>query len=711
VANNPIDELKNQLKQKGNVVAVVGAGLTLNSLQFGTKEFAKATWQALILDALDQCVLNRPELSNHVQGRSWSDTARNNIESDDLEFMLGAAQSIRKKLGDGPFASWLTSSVGGLKSALRNPAETILALCSLDIPIVTTNYDDLIETVSGRKAASWHDVAWIERILRGDSPDVLHIHGYFERPDTVVLTLDDYSRVKDDPHTRATLQAMVATRTCLFIGCGGTLNDPNFGQMFSWFRQAFSKSPYPHYRLELDSRVEEIQASHPEQDRVQVIGYGAEHDDLAAFLKSLLSPKEHTEAAQPVLPHAELRSVSEKLDLLLEDGLLQKKIRQNPLKETRRLLDQNLFRHGDVQKVEFDAAGQSRVQFSEGAGFTFVLSGDLAQQFEAVIAGVGEIKFKVGDENVHAFEPSSEGIRAAAPDLFQPSTFVHIRPLPLEDTVRVRFKAGEFQSVLDAKLRLDGVDKSFELILGEDRPAKMTFFKQDGPGKMNFSLASPEDSRFGQQDIPLLRVFDAIFSAGSTEVSLIFKEDKEARITRIDVSNGTKDTGTVRSNLAFVLLWLEASLLLQAHGVIQQPLPPLNLDMDDAKDLLDTFALVKKRLKDAVTEYSFSTSIGVTPNLWDEWQVNQIQRVDGILPLHLRFEQGVLMGGKNQFGLQWTFTGPRTTFWHDDAELPVESLSAALAIQGVDHISIQIESETVALEILPPSEIETEIHS
>jgi tetratricopeptide (TPR) repeat protein len=293
VAIKPIDELKKALETPGQVIAVVAAGFALNSLKSDTPEHARGSWQALILDALKQCELSNkiPILAVDKLGtpktRPWTELMQDNVNSGDLTMMLSAAQSIREKLGEGDFASWLASSVGGLKNALRDPPEAILALHALGVPIITTNYDDLIEYVTKRQPITWQDSSAVDRTLRGDTNHVLHIHGYFERPESVILTLDDYSRVKSDAHTQAVMRAMVSNKTYLFIGCGGTLDDPNFELMLSWFREAFANLPYKHFRLELKHNVASVQASHPDAERIQVLEYGTDYDDLAGFLRSL----------------------------------------------------------------------------------------------------------------------------------------------------------------------------------------------------------------------------------------------------------------------------------------------------------------------------------------------------------------------------------------------------------------------------------------
>ena len=66
-------------------------------------------------------------------------------------------------------------------------SEVIQRLVALDLPLVTTNYDDLIENVAGLRSVTWKDPRNVTRSVRGDDRRVLHLHGHWNEPDSVVL--------------------------------------------------------------------------------------------------------------------------------------------------------------------------------------------------------------------------------------------------------------------------------------------------------------------------------------------------------------------------------------------------------------------------------------------------------------------------------------------------------------------------------------------
>lgn len=61
-----------------------------------------------------------------------------------------------------------------------------------------------------------------------------------------------------DEHAQTVQRALRMTKSLLFVGFGGGLDDPNFGALLRWTCAVFRESEYRHYRLVLDS--EEIEA-------------------------------------------------------------------------------------------------------------------------------------------------------------------------------------------------------------------------------------------------------------------------------------------------------------------------------------------------------------------------------------------------------------------------------------------------------------------
>ncbi len=272
------DDLQRQI-DAGQVVAIVGAGVSVGA----TNGKPEASWLGLLHHGVDFC----RELPTTGVTEAYAKILHDQVDTGDLDMMLAAAEVVSRKLGapgGGEWRRWLRESVGGLRAEQRGVIE---ALRDLGVTVATTNYDGLIEEVTGLPAVTWRDGAVVERVLRGEEEGVLHLHGYWREPESVVLGIRDYAKVLGDAHAQTMQRAMRSLKTLLFLGCGEGLGDPNFGALLRWSEGVFAGSEYRHFRLAPDGEVEELQARHPAEQRIMVLGYGPGHGDLAGFLRGL----------------------------------------------------------------------------------------------------------------------------------------------------------------------------------------------------------------------------------------------------------------------------------------------------------------------------------------------------------------------------------------------------------------------------------------
>ena len=291
------DDLQQQI-QAGQVVAIVGAGVSVGA----TNNHAVASWQGLLHHGVDYCRM----LPTTGVTDATAQLLHSQIDAGDLDMMLAAAEVISAKLGapqGGEWRRWLRETVGELRAQRRDVLE---ALRDLGVILATTNYDGLIEEVTGLPAVTWRDGARVERVLRGDETGVLHLHGYWQQPESVILGIRDYEKVLGDAHAQTMQHAMRSFKTLLFVGCGEGLHDPNFGALLQWSAKVFAGSEYRHFRLARDGDVASLQAQHPAEQRIFVLGYGPDHSGLAVFLRRVRpapgSKATQTEALAPARP-------------------------------------------------------------------------------------------------------------------------------------------------------------------------------------------------------------------------------------------------------------------------------------------------------------------------------------------------------------------------------------------------------------------------
>lgn len=256
MAYNPVDDLRRDIAN-GDVLVVVGTGVSLAATG-GKPNESVASWQGLLLNGVDRCE-GLDSLS-----RSKAAKLRAAIHSGNLDRLLDAAGEVRKALrgsDDSEVRIWLRDTVGQLKSKDR---ELLEAIRDLGLPIATTNYDDLLEEVTGWRPVTWMDGDRAIRASQGKEKFVLHLHGHWSKLESVILDRESYDRIRSHDLAQTILRGARAFKTLLFVGCGDGLSDPNFGALLEWAREVFRGMEGRHYRLCLKSEAATLKKLHRE---------------------------------------------------------------------------------------------------------------------------------------------------------------------------------------------------------------------------------------------------------------------------------------------------------------------------------------------------------------------------------------------------------------------------------------------------------------
>jgi hypothetical protein len=205
--------------------------------------------------------------------------------------LIRAAQKLKALLRapGGQYAAWLDQVFGVGSDIHPNHLSDRLAdlLCPL---VATTNYDNLLEKLLlGRfETVTWRQPALMIKAIHNE-PTVLHLHGVYHDPDSVVFGADNYDELIGDEAYHSILKALWLDRTFLFIGCSFTgLEDPDFSRMLDWFKRTFPRAAHHHFALMLEGTyTTEQQAQWLHELRVQVIPYGPTHAALADAIEAL----------------------------------------------------------------------------------------------------------------------------------------------------------------------------------------------------------------------------------------------------------------------------------------------------------------------------------------------------------------------------------------------------------------------------------------
>lgn len=284
-----IDELLDRLRAR-QVVLVVGAGVSRQ-----TSDDPRATWPGLVDDGIKFC-------SDRGADENWVKAACNDLSGGDLTI---AAQRIRDFLDPystpartpGLFAKWLLSSVGQLRverfdaltSAPQRPS-LIDALWRLSCPLITTNYDTLIEDATGAGSVTWRNPALLQMALEGREPRfVVHIHGIWNDAGSVIFSPKDYGQSIENEEVSKALRSCAYRSALLFVGFGGGTADPTFGGLRQWLLEDLKWSLRSHFLLAPNEEVHELKKDLI--DPLTVIGYGDGYGSLEPFIRSRLLPE------------------------------------------------------------------------------------------------------------------------------------------------------------------------------------------------------------------------------------------------------------------------------------------------------------------------------------------------------------------------------------------------------------------------------------
>lgn len=264
------DELVQKLKEK-KVIIFVGTGVSA----YTTQNEPLSKWRGLLENGVEYC----KDVANCDD--NWVRRKREAIDSNELEEWLSVAEHITNKLkGVHQFKTWLRNKVGTLPN---NRPELINKIGELDTQIYTINYDKLLDENLKRGIISNKNADKIQDVVNGSRKEIVHLHGYYDDADTVILGNISYNGLKHDEYFQAIEKAISLSKHILFIGFGAGLDDPNFGPLFEWSKKVID-SEHHHFRLILEKDRNTL----PSDLKIQNLVYGSDYDDIYTFMCELV---------------------------------------------------------------------------------------------------------------------------------------------------------------------------------------------------------------------------------------------------------------------------------------------------------------------------------------------------------------------------------------------------------------------------------------
>jgi hypothetical protein len=243
-----IDYLKEAVE--GNkAILVLGIGTSISTLGGRPDPNGYVTWKGLLKSGLKSAKNILPKVRHQELDDNIATLERDNVS---LRKFLSIGDEVSDAVKDGQFTGWLKETIGGLEEEIKD-GSLLNHLHQWNLPILTTNYDNLIEKVTRMGRVTWQKDDAAREILAGNRKDVLHLHGHYDDPETIVLGGISYENFKRSPFINALVQGTILNKSLVFIGMGEGVNDPNFLRFREWMGELFRKLDQRHFFFCLNS--------------------------------------------------------------------------------------------------------------------------------------------------------------------------------------------------------------------------------------------------------------------------------------------------------------------------------------------------------------------------------------------------------------------------------------------------------------------------
>ena len=157
--------------------------------------------------------------------------------------------------------------------------------------VFTTNYDRILQLCGpgGVETVTWKEPNKMLAAIRGE-PSVVHLHGVYNDPDSVIFSASSYALLSDNEGYRSFSQALWTRGPLLFVGASTFgMGDTDFSRLFDWGKRITPHLPFTSYTLQPQGVVSaEEKKNLYSMFKVEVIEYGKQFSELGPFLLSIL---------------------------------------------------------------------------------------------------------------------------------------------------------------------------------------------------------------------------------------------------------------------------------------------------------------------------------------------------------------------------------------------------------------------------------------
>lgn len=154
-------------------------------------------------------------------------------------------EALRK---NGNYTAYMDSTIGSLRVQNKKLANALALFVRCGDYFATTNYDKLLEEVTGLGYYTYNMPGKIVQMLSGQAEmSVIHLHGIYDaatNTDDIVADQKQYEDVITNQGAQF-IQNLISTCTLVILGCGATVDDPNLKGFMSFAsKQLHLNIPY-----------------------------------------------------------------------------------------------------------------------------------------------------------------------------------------------------------------------------------------------------------------------------------------------------------------------------------------------------------------------------------------------------------------------------------------------------------------------------------
>lgn len=266
-----------------NLIPFVGAGVAMGAAGL-------PGWKGLLEKGRD---FVKDRLGATPDGKKTVPLLNQHLKATELLTGFSVLRNLLTRPGGGPsgYATFLDSVLD--KPRVTDPS-VLDALRRLDPRVVvTTNLDTLLSdhrVVRNPTLATWRQPATMLDVLRGGR-GVIHLHGVYTDPDSVVLSEAEYTRINLTPDdVKAVTRTLFYGGVLLFIGCSvDGVTDPHLRPFLAQFAELSKTVPgevFPHFLLHRGELKPEERVLLRDA-RVMPISFGSDFADLPKYLAAI----------------------------------------------------------------------------------------------------------------------------------------------------------------------------------------------------------------------------------------------------------------------------------------------------------------------------------------------------------------------------------------------------------------------------------------